>query len=362
MSNVSLRSLVKRFGETVAVDNVNLEIESGSFTTLLGPSGCGKTTSLRLISGFLEPDGGDILIGGRSLNGVPPDKRPTSIVFQDYAIFPHMTVFNNVAYGLRAQRVRRKEIDERVAATLDLLGMRGLDDRYANQLSGGQQQRVALARSLVLQPEVLLMDEPLSNLDAKLRGSVSREFKELQRKVGITTIYVTHDQTEALSMSNKIAVMNNGQVEQWGSPFEIYYEPKSKFVADFIGKANFVPAVVEDVREDQWVLRFGNQRRLTLKGNNGTAWTTGSDVVMMLRPEAIGIAEKGSGGGQVPAVVKERMFYGSNVSYWVEMDSEILVVHQEISPTSPIHQGEVELAFNPDWIKVFDPDIAADHG
>ncbi len=353
MSNVTLRSLVKRFGDTVAVDNVDLEIESGSFTTLLGPSGCGKTTTLRLISGFIEPDEGDILIGGVSQKGVPPNRRATSIVFQDYAIFPHMTVFNNVAYGPRAHRFRKKDVRQRVNETLLLLGMEGLGDRYANQLSGGQQQRVAVARSVVLKPQVLLMDEPLSNLDAKLRDAVARELKQLQRQVGITTIYVTHDQTEALSMSDYIAVMNDGRIEQWGSPLEIYYEPQTKFVADFIGKANFIPAVIKDLQDDQCILEFGKGRILTCDAAVASHCRKGDEVEVMLRPHAISITDEAENESGIPGVVRERMFYGASARYWVEVDSNVLALNQKISPSSVLYDGRVQIMIDSEWIRLF---------
>jgi len=349
MSGVVLHSLVKRFGTTTAVDNLSLEIESGSFTTILGPSGCGKTTTLRMLAGFLNPDEGDILVNGVSVKNTPPNKRPTSIVFQDYAVFPHMTVFQNVAYGLRAQRVKKEEINERVSSVLDLLGMKGLGGRYANELSGGQQQRVALARSLVLRPEVLLMDEPLSNLDAKLRASVSHELKQLQKHVGITTIYVTHDQTEALSMSDKIAIMKDGKLEQYASPQEVYYNPATPFVAGFMGQANFIDGIVEDKTEDSYMLKLGGHiLRVATQGQ--PKLNKNQKVKIMIRPEALRIVDADTG---ITGAIQDRMFYGTTVKYWVTLNQESVIVNQPVQPHERMYEGTVNLDVDLAWIKVF---------
>ncbi|HTD79607.1 MAG TPA: ABC transporter ATP-binding protein, partial [Chloroflexota bacterium] len=236
-SHVRLVHLSKRFpgGQVPAVDDVSLGIPRGSFTTLLGPSGCGKTTTLRIIAGFYEPDAGDVFLGDRRITNLPVHRRKTAMVFQDYALFPHMDVAENVGYGLRLAHVDRAGITKRVGDTLEFLGLAGLDKRFPGQLSGGQQQRVALARALVMSPEVLLLDEPLSNLDAKLRVSIRAELISIQRQLGVTTIYVTHDQDEALSMSDWVAVMNRGRVIQWGTPWDVYYAPRTPFMADFLG-------------------------------------------------------------------------------------------------------------------------------
>lgn len=226
-----------------AISNLNLEVENGSFATLLGPSGCGKTTLLKLISGFLEPSDGEIIIDGINQKGIEPDKRKIGMVFQDYALFPHMTVKKNVLYGLKINnknKLTKQQQTEKVLDTLESLDLQDFADRYPHELSGGQQQRVALARALVLNPKILLMDEPLSSLDTKLREKVREELKEIQQRLGITTIYVTHDQEEALSLSDKIAVMNEGRILQTGSPRNIYYKPADLFTADFIGRANFL--------------------------------------------------------------------------------------------------------------------------
>jgi ABC-type Fe3+/spermidine/putrescine transport system ATPase subunit len=238
--DVELSSITKTYGAVKAVDGFSLLVPRGSFTTLLGPSGCGKTTLLRIIAGFFEPDSGRVKIGGKDQRGIAPEKRNTGMVFQDYALFPHMSARENLAYGLRIRRLDGPAREREIARTAEALGLEGLLERYPGELSGGQQQRLALGRALILKPRLLLMDEPLSNLDAKLRLRVRTELKDIQRGLGITTIYVTHDQEEALSLSDYIAVMNEGRLEQSGTPEEVYYTPASAFAADFSGPANFV--------------------------------------------------------------------------------------------------------------------------
>jgi ABC-type Fe3+/spermidine/putrescine transport system ATPase subunit len=238
--DVELSSITKTYGTVKAVDGFSLPVPRGSFTTLLGPSGCGKTTLLRIIAGFFEPDSGRVRIGGKDQRGIAPEKRDAGMVFQDYALFPHMSARENLAYGLRIRGLERPARDREIARTAEVLGLEGLLDRYPGELSGGQQQRLALGRAVILKPRILLMDEPLSNLDAKLRLRVRTELKDIQRRLGITTIYVTHDQEEALSLSDYIAVMNKGRLEQAGTPEEVYYTPASAFAADFSGPANFI--------------------------------------------------------------------------------------------------------------------------
>ena len=241
MTKLELKNITFSFGSTPTVSDFSLKVEEGSFTTLLGPSGCGKTTLLRLISGFLKPQSGEILIDGVDQAGIEVNERKLGMVFQDYALFPHLSVAQNIAYGLKIQKNHSKiEIQDLVAETAASLGIENLLTRYPNELSGGQQQRVALARSLVLEPKILLMDEPLSSLDTKLRTKVREELKEIQQRLKITTVYVTHDQEEALSLSTKIAIINQGKLLQEGSPREIYFEPKDEFTADFVGKANII--------------------------------------------------------------------------------------------------------------------------
>jgi len=247
MVRVELRGVVKEW-EGFRLGISELEVKDGEFLTLLGPSGCGKTTTLRMIAGFERPDGGEILFDGRRVNDLPPYERNIGIVFQDYALFPHMTVFKNVAFGLEMKKLPKSEIERKVKWALEITGLVGLEKRYPEQLSGGQQQRVALARALVVEPEVLLLDEPLSNLDAKIRERLRGEIKRIQRELGITTVYVTHDQEEAMAVSDRIAVMNFGRVEQVGKPLELYYRPRTEFVARFLGISNILELEAENGR------------------------------------------------------------------------------------------------------------------
>src|SRR5713101_1392419 len=286
-AHVRVVNLVKRFAgaAAAAVDDVSLDIPRASFTTLLGPSGCGKTTTLRMIAGFYEPDSGDIIVGTRRVNDVPVHRRKTAMVFQDYALFPHMSVAENVGYGPRLARVGTDAARKRVRETLEFLGLTGLERRYPNQLSGGQQQRVALARALVMNPEVLLLDEPLSNLDAKLRVSIRAELISIQRQLGITTIYVTHDQEEALAMSDWVAVMNQGRVVQWGTPWDVYYQPRTAFMAEFLGSVNLISAPV--IGSD------GGTVRVNLAGQalevSADVTPPGAQVLLSIRPETLTI-------------------------------------------------------------------------
>ncbi|HEX9898097.1 MAG TPA: ABC transporter ATP-binding protein, partial [Candidatus Methylomirabilis sp.] len=250
-ARVVLERVSKRFGQTVAVDGVSLTIEPGELVTLLGPSGCGKTTTLRIVAGLETATSGRVFIGDAEVTHLPPNARDVTMVFQSYALFPHLTVFENVAYGLRVLKRPEAELRKAVLGVLELVGMPGLDARNPSALSGGQQQRVAVARALVMQPKVLLFDEPLSNLDAKLRKRMREEIRLLQQRLGITAIYVTHDQAEALAISDRIVVMDRGRVSQIGTPLELYKAPANRFVAEFIGEANFLPAILETT-EDGW--------------------------------------------------------------------------------------------------------------
>ncbi|MCU0987095.1 MAG: ABC transporter ATP-binding protein, partial [Acetobacteraceae bacterium] len=244
MTSLHLEQLTKRFGSHLAVDHLDLTVGQGEFVSLLGPSGCGKTTTLQMIAGFVEPSGGRILLGGTDLAGVAPARRGLGIVFQSYALFPHMTVAENVAFGLEMRRIARAERDRRVRETLALVGLGGFEDRFPRRMSGGQQQRVALARALVIEPSVLLLDEPLSNLDAKLREEMQIELRQIQRRLGTTTVLVTHDQGEAMALSDRVVVMNAGRVEQIAPPHEAYERPATAFVASFLGKTNRLRGVV----------------------------------------------------------------------------------------------------------------------
>ena len=296
--------------EARAVDNVTLEVGAGRLVTLLGPSGCGKTTLLRMIAGFEEPTSGDILFGERRMNQVPPNRRDTAMVFQSYAVFPHLDVAENVAFGLRLRKLPETQIRQRVGRVLEQTGLSAYAKRAPNQLSGGQQQRVALARCIVMEPKVLLFDEPLSNLDAKLREQMRVEIRELQQRIGITSIYVTHDQVEAMSISDQIVVMHAGRVEQLDSPHRIYARPASRFVADFIGKANFVPATVTGPDG----IRIGDAA-MTLPGPHGFA--PGQAATAVLRPEAIALSRDT---GPHRGSIRRMMFLGNVAEYLVAVE------------------------------------------
>ena len=300
-----------------AVHDVDLNIEPGSFVTLLGPSGCGKTTTLRMIAGFESPDEGEIYLGGEPINELTPNKRDTAMVFQSYALFPHYNVFDNVAYGLKLRKLPKDEIKEKVTNILKLVELSDMEQRMTNQLSGGQQQRVALARALVVEPGVLLFDEPLSNLDAKLRVQMRTEIRRIQQALGITAIYVTHDQSEAMAISDNIILMKGGVIAQMGSPTEIYYHPNSEFVADFIGECNFLPCTVTG-REGNDVIAdvYGHPVKvLSERDKIGSA-------EIVLRPEAIEIADQ----GQLPCKVELSCFMGSYQNYHVRVGDTLVKI------------------------------------
>lgn len=322
-------------GEVTAVNAVDLTIQQGEFLTLLGPSGCGKTTTLRLVAGFEMPSSGHILLDGKDITNQPPNKRDMAMVFQSYALFPHMTVFDNIAYGLHIRKLSRSEIKEKVANTLDLMGLQDLGARRPNELSGGQQQRVALARSLVMEPRVLLFDEPLSNLDAKLRVQMRSEIHGLQRRLSITSVYVTHDQVEAMALSDRIVVMNQGRIEQIGTPDEIYRRPISRFVADFIGRANFLEARAEAVMDDQaTVTLLGQTMTISVAGKP----KTGDTLVAVLRPEALKLRVDPQ---LQPALVEQAMYLGSEIEYRVRVGQGILTVVENDPRASHIfREGE----------------------
>jgi len=334
VSFLLLENLVKEFvgrgGEGIvrAVDQVNINIEEGEFVTLLGPSGCGKTTTLRLIAGFEFPTQGRIILDGQGINEQPPNQRDMAMVFQSYAIFPHLNVFENIAYGLKIRRLSRHDIRQKVRQVLELTELTGLENRASNALSGGQQQRVALARALVMEPKVLLMDEPLSNLDAKLREVMRTEIRRIQQTLGITSVYVTHDQLEAMTLSDRIVVMNQGHVEQIGNPQEIYRRPKTAFVADFIGRTNFVEGTVRGIDGDAIALEILGKTLTVPKPENSIK--AGQTVRLVLRPEAIRVVEQG---GQYEGVVRWASYLGSSVEYEIEVAGQRL----SIVDTDPRH-------------------------
>ena len=291
---VELHDVTKRFGDYVAVDDLTLEVRDGEFFSLIGPSGCGKTTTLRMIAGFEQPTEGAIFIGGQHVEGIPAHHRPVNTVFQNYALFPHMTVAQNVAFGLEMQKVAAPEIKRRVAEALELVRLPQMADRKPRQLSGGQQQRVALARALVNRPQVLLLDEPLGALDLKLRRAMQIELKHIQSEVGITFIYVTHDQEEAMTMSDRIGIMSDGVLQQVGSPHEVYEKPVNRFVADFIGETNFLPATVTrlETEEDYPMVALQGGVRV-LSANEGHDLRLDQHVTLTIRPERINLYPQG---------------------------------------------------------------------
>src|SRR5215216_179504 len=306
---VVLVDLVKRFADVTAVAGINLSMPPGEFFSLLGPSGCGKTTTLRLIAGFERPDDGQILLDGVDMAETPPHKRNVNTVFQNYALFPHLSVIDNVEFGLRYKSVTKQETRKRALEALALVRLEGFEKRRPSQLSGGQQQRVALARALVLEPEVLLLDEPLGALDAKLRKQLQIELKSLQEEVGITFIYVTHDQEEALTMSDRLAVMSNGRVEQIGSPSDVYEEPTTAYVADFLGVSNLMDATCEGPDAGgRGKVRLGE---FELVAGHGDTDAHG-DVKIVIRPERVQLAETGTTGeNRVPGMVERVVYVGS---------------------------------------------------
>lgn len=310
-----------------AVRDISLDIAPGSFVTLLGPSGCGKTTTLRMIAGFESPDEGEIYLGGQPINALTPNKRDTAMVFQSYALFPHYNVFDNVAYGLKLRKVPKDQIQKRVSDILELVELSGMESRMTNQLSGGQQQRVALARALVVEPGVLLFDEPLSNLDAKLRVQMRTEIRRIQQKLGITAIYVTHDQAEAMSISDQIIIMQKGVIAQIGSPMEIYYHPVSEFVADFIGEANFLPGVVADSSATETVVRVGDA---TVAVASDRAAEKGAPCEIVLRPEAVTLGDTGA----LKCSVELSCFMGSYQNYHVRVGDTLI----KIADTCPVNK------------------------
>jgi iron(III) transport system ATP-binding protein len=336
-------------GEVVAVNDVSLAIGQGELVTLLGPSGCGKTTTLRMIAGFEVPTSGEIYLDGNTINDLPPHQRDMSMVFQSYAIFPHLNVYENIAYGLRVSRVSKNEIKRRVSEVLDLVELSGLEKRAPNQLSGGQQQRVALARALIMEPKVLLMDEPLSNLDAKLREQMRSEIRRIQKYLGITSVYVTHDQVEAMTISDRIVIMNEGRIEQVGTPTETYRHPQSRFVADFIGRANFIPGNVRSQQNGQLSLDMLGVT-LTVDAADDD-YESGAEVTVVVRPEMMILNQTQT---HVDGTVRRASYLGNVVEYDVEVGGQLLALVE----TDPRHitiypEGEtVQIGFLEDCLYV----------
>jgi len=346
-NNVIIQNAVKRYGDFTALNGVSLDIHEGEFFTLLGPSGCGKTTLLRMIAGFNSIEGGDFYFGEKRINDMPAHKRDIGMVFQNYAIFPHLTVQENVAYGLKARKVPRPEIKKRVDNALELVQIAHLAQRKPSELSGGQQQRVALARAFVVEPSVLLMDEPLSNLDAKLRVQMRSVIKKLQRCLGITTIYVTHDQEEALAISDRIAVMKEGRIMQIGTPDEVYARPQNPFVAGFIGVSNFLDC---DISGDMANAKVSIKNELEL--NMHLCRQFAGKGLLSARPEQLFFAKEG-----MPGKTLYSTFLGDFIEYEVQLDDgQNLIVNEYTKDTSVIHPvGEsVKIRFDPNRVSLYE--------
>jgi putative spermidine/putrescine transport system ATP-binding protein len=360
MSSIRLSSLTKSFGPLVAVNNLNLELQQGELVAFLGPSGCGKTTTLRMIAGFERADRGAIYLGGREVTDLPPERRDAGMVFQNYALFPHLTVFENVAFGLQMRKVRKPNIRQRVADILAKVQLTGLEARYPPQLSGGQQQRTALARALVFNPTVLLLDEPLANLDAKLREEMRFYIRNLQQEFGITTVYVTHDQAEALVLADRVAVMRGGVLQQIDVPEEIYQRPRNAWVAAFVGIANLIPGKVIDASDGVYLVETSVGK---LRGLAGEIKAPDSNVVVNVRPESLRLHASSEIGGpegsgairaenQLSGVIAHRAYLGNLADYRVRIGPDVVVrVQAEPFPVFNI-DDQVVLSFASDqaWI------------
>ena len=338
MTKVTISRLTKRFGTAIAVDDLSIEIGEGELVSLLGPSGCGKTTTLRSIAGFVEPDVGQILFDGVDITSLPPERRNIGMVFQNYALFPHMTVRQNLSFGLEMRRVARNEMAERIDAVLDIVQLAGLEDRYPRELSGGQQQRVALARGLVIEPAVLLLDEPLANLDAKLREEMRFFIRSLQKRVGITTVYVTHDQAEAMVISDRIVVMFDGRIRQIGDATNIYARPVSREVADFIGLSNFIDGRVKARSEDGYYLVETPLGEIRCRSELTLA--AGDAALVMVRPESVRLSREPPDNPDLNGItgrVRDRFYLGNIAGYRVLCGDGTVLQVQE----APWHAGAV---------------------
>ena len=333
LRGVTRQFITRQFGTVKAVDQINLGVRRGEFFSLLGPSGCGKTTTLRLIAGFEEPDRGQVFINGEDVSVLPPFKRKVNTVFQRYALFPHLDVFENIAFGLRRSNTPEATIEKKVRESLELVRLANMERRNVQSLSGGQQQRVALARALVNEPEVLLLDEPMAALDQKLRREMQFELKRIQKTTGITFVLVTHDQDEALTMSDSVAVLNTGHVEQMGTPRDIYDQPSSRFVAEFMGTANFLPVVISRVADGNATVRLAELEFLVPARQD---MTEGSTAEISIRPERLRLThEADPRGNSMPGLVTEALFMGACTRFTIEVEGErtITAEHQNLAHT-----------------------------
>jgi putative spermidine/putrescine transport system ATP-binding protein len=357
MAFLELTNLVKQFGPVKAVDSFNLAVEGGEFVSFLGPSGCGKTTTLRMIAGFELPSSGKIQINGREITFVPPNRRNVGMVFQSYALFPNMTVAGNIGFGLKIAKKPADEIKKRVEEMLKLIHMPGLGNRYPSQLSGGQQQRVALARALAFQPQVLLLDEPLSALDAKIRVSLRQEIRAIQQELGITTIYVTHDQEEALSLSDRVVVMNNGHIEQVGTPFEIYNFPQTEFVAQFVGTLNSLSAQIQDVADKQLIV--DGQSIKSAHALDGAQ--KGERVSISIRPERISFFGETQKANKMECTVENITFLGSIVRIQVRSGENVFYMDTFNNPFLELPKigSKIQITFSAEAVLVLRHSVAA---
>jgi ABC-type Fe3+/spermidine/putrescine transport system ATPase subunit len=343
--HVSVVNLSKSFGDHQVLQNVSLDIPRGAFVTLLGPSGCGKTTLLRVMAGFYEPDAGEVRFEGRQVNGVPPYARNTPMVFQDYALFPHMTVQENIGYGLTLRRLSRQEIQDRCARVMRLLDLDGFATRSPGQLSGGQQQRVALARALVLDPTVILLDEPLSNLDARLRVEIRGEIRDLQKRLNLTVVNVTHDQEEAMAVSDIVALMNAGVLIQTGSPADLYFRPRTRFVAEFVGIANLIPGTLRERGTDRFCVETAHGPCLAEKGSDPLQ--AGQACLVMIRPQDLQFGEADCRINTLTAQIVGHAFLGATVRYALKAGDLDLRLDAPASPDGPRPMGSTCLRFEP---------------